>query len=270
MSSQSAFAAALLNPDLPCPGGLTSWNGSDPELRFAVYRNNVTVSLIDALADTFPVVQALVGEDFFRAMARVFAQANSPRSRLMAYYGDTFADFVASFPPAAPVPYLADVARLEMARVRAYHAADVAPIQTEALQAALADPEQLLSWRLHVHPSVQLIESPFAVVSLWAAHQGLMCMTSVDPDVAQAALVFRHGLDVDTLELAAGDARFVVTLQTGQSLLDAAKAAGGSDAEFDLSHALTLLLRWQLITHITTGEPHHEHTNGHLERHGSC
>lgn len=270
MSSQSAFAAALLNPDLPCPGGLISSNGSDPELRFAVYRNNVMVSLIDALADTFPVVEALVGEEFFRAMARVFAQANPPRSRLMVYYGDTFADFVASFPPAAPVPYLADVARLEMARVRAYHAADVAPIQTEALQAALADPEQLVSLRLHVHPSVQVIDSSFAVVSLWAAHQGALCIGAVDPDVAQTALVFRHGLDVDTLELPAGEGQFVRTLQAGKSLRDAAGAAGSSDAEFDLSHALALLLHWQLITHITTGEPQHEHTNGHLEEPGSC
>lgn len=261
MSSQSAFAAALLNPDLPCPGGLSSWNGSDPALRFAVYRNNVTVSLIDALADTFPVVQALVGEEFFRAMARVFAQANPPRSRLMVYYGDSFADFVASFPPAAPVPYLADVARLEMARVRAYHAVDVAPIQPETLQAALADPEQLLSLRLLVHPSVQVIDSPFAVIFLWAAHQGALCIGSVDPDEAQTALVFRHGLDVETLELSAGDAQFVSALQTGQSLLDAAGAAGNSDAEFDLSHALALLLRWQLITHLTTGEPYHEHTH---------
>lgn len=261
MSSQSAFAAALLNPELPCPGGLTSWNGSDPEVRFAVYRNNVTVSLIDALADTFSVVQALVGETFFRAMARVFVQANPPRSRLMVYYGDTFADFVAAFPPAAPVPYLADVARLEMARVRAYHAADAAPVQPEALQAALADPEQLLSLRLHVHPSVQVVESPFAVVSLWAAHQGALCLTSVDPDAAQTALVFRQGLDVDTVELSASGARFVKNLQTGESLLEAAEAAGSCDAEFDLSHALASLLRWQLITHITTGEPHHEHTN---------
>lgn len=261
MSSQSAFVAALLNPSLPCPGGLSCWNGSDPELRFAVYRNNVMVSLIDALADTFPVVQALVGEEFFRAMARVFAQVSPPRSRLMVYYGDTFADFVASFPPAASVPYLADVARLEMARVRAYHAGDAVPAKPEALQMALADPEQLLSLRLHVHPSVQVIESPFAVVSLWAAHQGALCLTSVDPDAAQAALVFRHGLDVDTLELSAGNAQFVNSLQTGQSLLEAAEAAASSDTEFDLSQALALLLRWQLITHITTGEPQHEHTN---------
>lgn len=53
MSHQQAIAAALLDPAQPCPPGLTTWNGSDPAHRFAVYRNNVIVSLVDALADTF-------------------------------------------------------------------------------------------------------------------------------------------------------------------------------------------------------------------------
>lgn len=261
MNTQTAFAHALLNPELPCPSGLTTWNGSDPEIRFAVYRNNVIVSLIDALADSYPVVQTLVGEDFFRAMARVFAQTNPPRSAVMAYYGRDFAEFVATFPPAASVPYLADVARLEMARVMAYHAADVASIQTEVLQAALADPEQLLSLRLVLHPSVHVIGSTFAIFSIWAANQGAVCASSVDPDVAQAVLVYRAGLDVDTLELAAGSGTFVSALLASHTLLDAAQAASNGDPKFDLTNALTLLLRLQLITHFNTGDTYHGHTH---------
>lgn len=261
MNTQTGFARALLNPALPCPGGLTTWNGSDPEIRFAVYRNNVMVSLIDALADTYPVVQALAGTEFFRAMARVFAQTDPPRSAVMAYYGRGFAAFVATFPPAASVPYLADVARLEMARVMAYHAADVASIRTEVLPTVLADPEQLMSLRLLLHPSVHVIDSTFAVFSIWAAHQGAMCISTVDPDAAQAALVYRAGLDVNTLKLAAGTGAFVSALQAGQTLLDAAEAAGSGDPEFDLTNALRLLLRLQLITHLNTGNTHHGHTH---------
>jgi len=261
MNSQTAFANALLDPELPCPGGLTTWNGSDPATRFAVYRNNVMVSLIDALADTYPVVQELVGEEFFRAMARVFAQANPPRSRVMAYYGHDFADFLAAFPPATSVPYLADVARLEMARVRAYHAADVPPIQPETLQVALTKPEQLMSLRLVLHPSVQVIASPFAIFSLWAAHQGVLCISSVDPEQAQTALVFRDALDVDTLEITVGISKFVRALQSGLTLFDAAGAASSADPEFDLSHALAMLLRLQLISHLTTTDEYHEHTH---------
>jgi hypothetical protein len=260
MNSQSTFAHALLNPELPCPSGLTTWNGSDPAKRFAVYRNNVMVSLIDALADTYPVVQALVGEEFFRAMARVFAMAHPPRSPVMATYGHDFAEFIQTFPPAATVPYLADVARLEMARVWAYHAADVPPLALEAVQAALADPTQLIHLQFTLHPSVHVITSTFAVFALWTAHQGEIDMATVDPDQPQTALVFRHALEVNTLELPAGVAQFVSALQAGKTLPDAASAALELDPEFDLTQALTLLLRWQLITHLTTGDPDHEYT----------
>ncbi|WPC68468.1 DNA-binding domain-containing protein [Rhodoferax ferrireducens] len=261
MNSQTAFANAVLDPELPCPGGLTTWNGSDPATRFAVYRNNVMVSLIDALADTYPVVQELVGEEFFRAMARVFAQANPPRSRVMAYYGHDFADFLATFPPATSVPYLADVARLEMARVRAYHAADVPPIQPETLQVALTKPEQLMALRLVLHPSVQVINSAFSVFSIWAAHQAETSIPCIDPDIAQAVLVFRNTLDVHTLEIAIGVSKFISGLQSGLTLFDAAGAASRADPAFDLSHALALLLRLQLISHLTSTDEHHEHTH---------
>lgn len=255
MSHQTVFAEALLNPDAPCPPGLHAWNGSDPATRFAVYRNNVVVSLIDALADTYPVVQALVGEVFFRAMAGVYARAHPPRSRIMAYYGSDFADFIATFPPAASVPYLADVARLEMARVLAYHAADAKPVATDALHAALDNPSQLAAMGLALHPSVQVLTSSFAGLSIWAAHQDVTDAPAVDPDVPQAVLVHRNALAVDCLELAKGSAIWISKLQCGQTLLNAADAALHADAGFDLTHALALLLQLQLITHITRHNP---------------
>ena len=246
MSSQTAFARALLRPEPACPAGLHTWNGSDPALRFRVYRNNLVVSLIDALAATFPVAQALVGEEFFRAMARLFVQAHPPRSRVMAWYGADLPDFIAGFEPAASLPYLADVARLEMARVRAYHAADAEPLPPQALQAALADPQQLPELRLRLHPSLQLLASPFAICGLWAAHQGLLQLAELDPYQAQAALVFRNGLEVEVLEVPAASAACIRALQRGDSLLAAAKA----DPALDLPLTLALLIRQQLITHV--------------------
>ena len=107
MSTQAAFSAALLDIDLPCPDGLCSANGADPASRFAVYRNNVQSSLINALADSYPVVVQLVGDEFFRAMAGVFVQSHPPHSPLMSDYGSELADFISKFGPAASVPYLA-------------------------------------------------------------------------------------------------------------------------------------------------------------------
>jgi len=240
--TQAAFAATLLRPDLPCPAGLRAWNGSDPTARLAVYRNNVVSSLIDAVADTFPVTQELVGEEFFRAMASVFVRQHPPRSRVLAHYGAEFADFVDGFTPARAVPCLADVARLEWARVLAHHAADADPLTAEMLGLAMYSGKDLRALQLVCHPSTRVVVSEHAIVSLWAAHQGDTESSAVDPGLAESALVIRPGLDVLVLRLPPGAACFVVALQAGAGLADAAALATGEAVEFDLPNALALLM----------------------------
>jgi len=246
--SQREFTAALLDPELPAPAGLTAWNGSDPTQRFRVYRNNVIISLVDALADTFPVTQELVGEAFFRAMARLHAYAHPPQSRLMAFYGASFPDFIENFPPAAGLPYLADVARLEYRRVVAYHAADVPGIGVEAVAAALADETALPTLCVTLHPSLSVLTSNSAVVSLWAAHQGVLDLATVVTNSPETALILRHGLDVEVLGISAATGVFIGALQTGADLGSAAEAAAGIDADFDLAGSLGLLLQKSAIT----------------------
>ena len=244
MSTQTAFAAALLDPDLPPPDGLNAWNGSDPARRFAVYRNNVVVSLVDALEDTFAVTQELVGEAFFRAMARVFALSEPPRSRLMAFYGEDFPDFIAGFPAAAGVPYLADVARLEYLRVLAYHAADAVPLAPEELAVALADPETLPALRVALHPSLYVLGSRFAVASVWGAHQGALNISEVVPEAPETVLVMRQGLDVEVLRIAPADERFITALLDDATLGEAVQRAGPG---FDPTGALGLLLQKEAV-----------------------
>ncbi len=107
----------MLAPDLPCPDGLFSSNGADPASRFAVYRNTVHNGLINALAVAYPVTQLLVGEAF-SSHGRLYVQACPPTSPLISEYGSTFAKLIQGFEPAASVPYLADIARLERLRSR--------------------------------------------------------------------------------------------------------------------------------------------------------
>ncbi|HJV93235.1 MAG TPA: DNA-binding domain-containing protein, partial [Azonexus sp.] len=216
--SQHAFAAALLDPDLPVPTGLTAWNGSDPAQRFRVYRNNVIVSLIDALADTFEVTQQLVGEDFFRAMARLYVYGHPPQSPLMAFYGASLPDFIETFPPAAGLPYLADVARLEYLRVVAYHAADVPGVGDEALAAALADQAALPTLGATLQPSLAVLVSASAVVSLWAAHQDVLDLSAVAPETPETALILRPGLDVEVIRIPPAAGTFITALGAGSAL----------------------------------------------------
>ena len=248
MSPQRCFAEALLDPEQACPPGLITWNASDPAHRFAVYRNNVIVSLVDALADTFAVTQDLVGEAFFRAMARVFAYTNPPTSRLLVFYGETFPEFIERFPPAASLPYLADVARLEFLRVRAYHAADVAPVRSEDIVAVLADEDKLPDLGLALHPSLAVLDSAGAVVSLWAVHQGVGDLATLVPDVPETALVVRDGLDVEVMKIPRATGVFIKAVKRGATLGDAMALAQRSDPDFDATLPLALLIQKSAIT----------------------
>ena len=257
MSDQQAFADALLAAGTSCPPGLSTWNGSDPGRRFAIYRNNAIVSLIDALADTCPVTQQLVGEEFFRAMARLFVQENPPRSPMLAFYGEGFAEFIEAFTPAAAVPYLADVARLEMLRVSACHAADATPLAPEDIARLLEDVAALPAARIGLHPSLAVLRSGHAVVSLWAAHQAadaVQALAAVDPAVAEAALVLRAGLEVEISRIPDGAAIFIMHLRQGAALGRAVERALAADPAFDLTATLGLLIRGGAITRMTIRE----------------
>ena len=124
----SDFTPALLDPERAPPAIVSGPNGKSAGKRYNVYRNNVTVSLINALAATFPATQRITGVDFFRAMARFHIRATPPTSPLLFDYGHGFPDFIERYEYARAMPWLADVARIERAWLDAYHAADAKPL----------------------------------------------------------------------------------------------------------------------------------------------
>ena len=250
MSLLEDFAAALLAPDQACPDGLFSSNGADPASRFAVYRNNVHGSLINALASAYPVTLQLVGDEFFRAMAGCYVQANPPSSPVISAYGATFSSFIQGFEPAASVPYLADVARLERLRVRAYHAADAPALEPQAVLQQLQAHTELGTLRLQLHPSLATLNSRYAVVAVWAAHHTEGAIATLNPWHAQGALVLRQGLEVKVFAIDSGSVVFIDSLNHGAVLEEALTHALETSAEFDLHQCLALLVNQAAITHL--------------------
>ena len=251
---QARFAAALLDAAHPLPAGLRAWNGADPARRFAVHRNNVAVALAQALADTFPVVKRLVGDDFFAALASVYWREQPPRSPVLARWGEGFADWLAGFAPAQALPYLPDIAHLERARVDAWQAADAVPLPAQALHARLADAAALPRVRFVLHPSCRVLRSPFDIHALWAAHQHDGEVPAIDIDRPCAMLVLRDPADeVLVLGLDAPAAAFIDALAEGAGLGAALARAPGLDP----AAALALLLRHGAITGLgdESGDP---------------
>lgn len=242
MTPQAAFHAAMMAPDAPVPPGLLAPGGRPAGRRFAVYRNNVAVSLTEALEATFPVVQALVGAEFFTAMAGVFLRAHPPASPVLAAYGAAMPAFLQAFEPVAGLPYLPDVARLELALCAAYHAADANPLRPDRL--AGIDPLAFLDARLTLAPALRVIASDWPVVSIWRANAENGPPPAMAPE---AALVTRPAFDPRVHALPPGGAAFLAALGAGQPLGAAAEAA---PEDFDLGALLSLLLAENAITDI--------------------
>jgi hypothetical protein len=237
---QADFARAVLDAEADVPTPLLRKAAGTPSRRFGVYRNNVYASLIDTLAARFPVTARLVGEAFFRAMARVHVETAPPRSPVLLRYGAGFADFVAGFPPASAVPYLADVARLEWAWHAAYHAADAVPLSLAALAEATGDAGCAT---FTLHPSLHIVRSPYPVVTIWqlAAREGEDEPARL-PAEGEDALVVRPELDVEVRRLPVGGADFVHALKSGATLLSAADKAIAAAPGFDLEANLAGLV----------------------------
>ena len=212
------FSKAALDADLPLPPGLCAHHGGSTDKRFSIYRNNIVSSLIGAIESQFPATNRLLGEEYFRALARLYVTTEPPSSPVLAHYGDGFPPFIAAFPPLAHLPFLADVARIDRAQVRAYHAADAAGLTAEAL--ARLDEKTVGTVRIGIHPSAILVRSPYRAFDIWQANR-MGREEGFDPRGAQATLVVRPGLEVATACLAPEAAALFEIFAQPQSLADA-------------------------------------------------
>ncbi|NRG17331.1 putative DNA-binding domain-containing protein [Rhizobiales bacterium] len=248
---QAEFSAALTQPDAAVPDGVTAPSGGRANKRFAVYRNNVTVSLTAALEDSFPAIAKLLGDEYFAALAREFIRRHQPSSPLLAEYGAEFGDFLDAFPPLAAYPYLGDVARLEHAWLSAYHAADAAPLDPARLSAI---PETSLGEvRFTPHPALRILASRWPILTLFKANR--TGEEGQPPDLSsggESVLVTRPSLNVTLSRLSPGASDFLEALCGGDTLGGAAALAIEKTAEFDLGTALQTALAAGAFSDIRT------------------
>ncbi len=168
-SFSGAFAPALTDPERAIPADVVGPRGKGAVKRYNVYRNNVTVSLIDALAAIYPAVQRITGVEFFRAMARFHVRATPPASPLLFEYGRDFPAFIECYEFAQDMPWLADVARIERAWLDAYHAADAETVLPEAL--AAVPPDRLGALVFTPHPATRILRSVYPAVAIFAMNR---------------------------------------------------------------------------------------------------
>ncbi len=240
---QTTFRAALLNPEAERPTGLSDGNGQPAGRRFDVYRNNVTVSLSEALESAFPVIRKLVGAENFKVLARAFLHRHPPTSPLMMFYGAEMPGFLRDFEPTGKTGYLPDVARLELLIRESYHAADAEVADPNRLQEL--SPDALMETPITLAPSIRLLRSPWPVFSIWRFN---MENGAPKPEMkVEDVLVARPDLDPAPYLLPPGGGAFVEALLAGKTFGAAIDAA---TEDFDLSATLGLLIETNAMTRI--------------------
>lgn len=240
-NASTLFAASLLNAERAAPDFLTSASGVYDQRRFAVYKNNVTVSLVRALQSNFPAIVKLVGEEFFTALARVFVTNHPPKSRILAQYGAEFPGFLATFEPLAAYPYLSDVAQLEQLWREAYHEADAAPVALEQL--ATVPATDVANLQFTAHPAARLLNSHYAAGSIFSANRSDAQHSDIDPAKGEYALITRPQFECALRILNGAEGAFVDGLLHGETLQDSAEKAVASGEYFDLSASIAGVLQ---------------------------
>jgi hypothetical protein len=242
-SYQRRMAAVVAGGD---PAGLAQ-AGADPALawRAAVYRNTFAAGCSEALAGHYPAVAALVGAEFFQALARAYIAAHPPKARSLVGYGQEMPQFLRRFPPVAGLPYLPAAAELDRAWMAAHVAADAMPLSgTQATRMAAAE-GGLAAAAPALHPSVRLVATAWKVYPLWAA---LRAGATPEPDTLQlvpdreTVLVWRPGFEVRHRSLGPGEAAFLARVQEGAPLGAAGAAATAAEPAADLARLFAGLL----------------------------
>lgn len=213
-----------------------------------IYRNNYRGNLHDTLAGAYPVIEQLVGKDFFRLLTRKFIEQHPSRSGNLHHYGAEMANFVAAFAPAQGLPYLSDVAALEWACHRAYFAADVATLDINRLSQIA--PDHYPNLILFTHTVCHVVRSKYPIAAIWHAHQpGAPSDFHIDLDSGACfALATRNNDVVRVSELTEAEAVWLLSIQAGNSLGVATSATLDSYPDFDLRAALLNLVAQGVLT----------------------
>ncbi|MFT5451453.1 MAG: hypothetical protein ACI9N9_000937 [Enterobacterales bacterium] len=188
--------------------------------RFTIYRNNVILSLITAIADTYPVVKRLVGDEFFNGIAKEFVRKTPPQKPSLLFYGQGFIDFIRDFPACSAMPYLADVAKLEWCNVRSFHAADEELLDNNLL--ATIAPESLAEVSFTLQPSVRLMRSDWPVDTIWEENlKDDVATLNLEEFAPSNLLIYRHQLQVQVVNLQIDCYHFLYAFSAGKDIANA-------------------------------------------------
>jgi len=214
-----------------------------------IYQSSAIANIIRAMKLTYPVIEKLVGEDFFRACCKKYIQLHWPKSANMDDYGEEFASFLADFEPAKQLTYLTDVAQLEWLFHLSSLASDSNPTDWTRLSSVEAD--DALQVKLLLAPSVMLISSAFPLDRIWQMNQS---NTSMNEDIDLAIeqdtflVIFRQNLKTEIMSVNASEFSLLSSFSQQQSLVNAIEHASQKEMSISIDDAIKKCIGLNIIS----------------------
>ncbi len=247
---QQAIVAAVLEDASPGTLGLLVGTPSQAQVGLLIYRNNASAGFARALALQFPVIERLVGDDYFRQLARSYQQQHPSTSGDLGQIGTDFALFLRRTFADTEYAYLPDVAELEWHRETLSTAEPAPALPIQALTEI--SPEHYERVQLRLQAASRLSSSPYPILQIWRVNQQDGATdTLIDLNAGAEHVLARQTSDgLQLLPLDAGQFALLAALARGDTLGVALQTALDVDARFDLGQALALAFMHGVFTHL--------------------
>jgi hypothetical protein len=229
---QCAFGRGLLSGEAAGIARFIVANGIDPASRLQVYRNNMREGFLATLRAGYPVLERLVGEQYFHQLVLEYhASCPSPSGNLH-HAGRRLPAFLVEKFAGTEYAYFPDVARLEWAMQEVLVAADAAVLDVERLRSIPPGDYTRLVFRLH--PAAALVSSGYPILSIWQANQAEAADQAIDLDLgAEHVLLVRTDEAVELRRLSPPQFALLASIADGETLeraIDRALTEGAFDA----------------------------------------
>ncbi len=135
--------------------------------RLDIYASMYFYRLRDALAEDFPKVVAALGGARFHNLITDYLIEHPSRTWSLRFAGEALPGFLARHAVAGEFPWLADLARLEWARIEVFDETDIEPIGRKRI--ASLDEAGIATLRLGLVPACRLLALDHTVAPVWLA-----------------------------------------------------------------------------------------------------
>lgn len=210
---ERSFKDCMLDETLDMQGQVASNAKATAEERVHVYVEGYRLRLLEVLEDNYSGLHGLLGDEQFDHMGRAYIAAHPSTHPSVRWFSQRVPEFLRSTAPYDAHPHLAEMAAFEWAQGLAFDAADVPPLEMQAL--GQVPQEDWGRVKFQFHPSVQRLDLQSNMPKFWQALEAQEEPPAISSEEPTSWLVWRKGLDTHWRSLTEDEAAMLDTAQHG-------------------------------------------------------